>query len=100
MRSSNDAREANLGREDRLVRGCVAFSLALMGLFAMVASGRITLVLIGFLALTAYFAITAAQGHDPIYARLGMDTHADEPAAPGAEGTDGQAEWVSALMDR
>lgn len=99
MKISNDHHDANLGREDRLVRGCVAFSLALLGLFTVLASGRITLVLVGFLALTGYVAWTAWTGRDPLYARLGVDTRIRRVETDDRE-REPRAEWVSALMDR
>lgn len=99
MKISNDRHDANLGREDRLVRGCVALSLALLGLFTVLASGHITFVLVGFVALTTYVAWTAFTGWDPLYARLGVDTHIRPVDADDRE-QEPRAEWVSALMDR
>lgn len=77
MRFSIDRDEPNLGREDRLVRACVAFSLALMGVFVLLAARHLSLGFLGFAALAAYFATTAVLAWDPMYKRLGMDTRLD-----------------------
>lgn len=71
----------NIGREDRLIRACVALSLLLMGGFAVAASGGFGAATIGFAILGGYFVLTAGVGWDPLYARLQMDTHA-EPREP------------------
>ena len=77
MRFSIDRDEPNLGREDRLVRACVALSLALMGVFVLLAARHLSIGFLGFAALTAYFAVTAVLAWDPMYQRLGMDTRLD-----------------------
>lgn len=72
----------NVGREDRVVRACVALSLLLMGGFAVAASGAFEAATIGFAILAGYFVVTAAVGWDPLYAWQRIDTHIDraEPA--------------------
>jgi hypothetical protein len=69
----------NVGREDRVVRACVALSLVLMGGFAVAASGGFEAATVGFAVLAGYFVLTAALGWDPLYAWQRMDTHADRP---------------------
>lgn len=74
----------NVGREDRLVRACVALSLLLLGGFAVLAAGQLTPVVIGFGVGLGYFALTAAVAWDPLYARLGIDTRPEVPHAVDA----------------
>ena len=71
----------NAGREDRLVRGCVALSLLLLGGFAVLAAGQLTPIVITFALGFAYFALTGAIAWDPLYARLGIDTRPEVPHA-------------------
>lgn len=66
-----------VGREDRLVRGCVAFSFLLLGGFGLLSSGATGFVSVVFLVLAAYFAVTAILAWDPVYAYAGMDTRTD-----------------------
>lgn len=83
----------NVGREDRVVRACVALSLLLMGGFAVAASGAFEAATIGFAILAGYFVLTAAVGWDPLYAWQRIDTHVDraQPAwvDPGSSDTAG-----------
>ncbi len=65
---------ATVGREDRLVRGCIAFSLLLLASFPVLASRGLTPITIGFLSLVLYFTVTAVLGRDPLYAHFGIDT--------------------------
>jgi hypothetical protein len=71
-----------VGREDRLVRGCIALSFLLLAGFAVVMSGQSGVISIGFVVLGGYFALTAALGRDPFYAHFDIDTRAGahEPA--------------------
>ena len=69
----------NAGREDRLVRACVALSLLLLGGFAVVAAAQVTPIVIGFGVGFGYFALTALLAWDPLYARLGIDTRPEVP---------------------
>ena len=68
---------ATIGREDRLVRGCVALSLLLLGGFSILTSGGLALVPLVFLALAGYFTATSLTGRDPVYAATGIDTRTD-----------------------
>jgi hypothetical protein len=68
-----------VGREDRLVRGCIALSFLLLAGFAVVMSGRSSVITIVFVVLGIYFALTAALGRDPFYAHFGIDTRRDAP---------------------
>jgi hypothetical protein len=70
---------SNAGREDRLVRACVALSLLLLGGFAVLAAGQVTPIVVAFGAGLGYFALTAALAWDPLYARLGIDTRPEVP---------------------
>ncbi|HEX6888059.1 MAG TPA: YgaP-like transmembrane domain, partial [Candidatus Nanopelagicales bacterium] len=83
-----------VGREDRLVRACVALSLLLLGGFALLLSGELGVISLLFVVLLGYFAGTAAVGWDPIYARTGIDTrsHRELASAPAAA-------WPVALGD-
>lgn len=67
----------NVGREDRVVRACVALSLVLMGGFAVAASGGFEAATIGFAILALYATVTAAIGWDPLYEWRRFDTHVD-----------------------
>lgn len=66
-----------VGREDRLVRGCVALSLVLLGGFAVAASGGLTVISLAFLLLAAYFTASSLSGRDPVYTAAGIDTRTD-----------------------
>lgn len=77
-----------VGREDRLVRACIALSLLLLAGFAIVMSGDVSAIGIAFLALGAYFSVTAALGRDPFYGHFGIDTRTDSEPAPIARGRD------------
>jgi hypothetical protein len=68
-----------VGREDRLVRGCIALSFLLLAGFAMVMSGQYSVISIVFVVLGLYFALTAAVGRDPFYAHFDIDTRTDAP---------------------
>ena len=68
---------ATIGREDRLVRGCVALSLLLLGGFSILTAGGVALVPLVFLALAGYFTATSLTGRDPVYAAAGIDTRTD-----------------------
>ena len=81
-----------VGREDRLVRGCIALSLLLLAGFALAMSGKSGVISIAFLLLGVYFAVTAALGRDPFYARFGIDTRTD---AEFAEAPAGQDRWAT-----
>lgn len=65
-----------VGREDRLVRGCIALSFLLLAGFAVVMSGQSSVISIGFAVLGVYFALTATLGRDPFYAHFDIDTRA------------------------
>ena len=66
-----------VGREDRLVRGCIALSFLLLAGFALVMSGQSSVISIVFVVLGVYFTLTAALGRDPLYAHFDIDTRAD-----------------------
>ena len=68
---------STIGREDRLVRGCVALSLLLLGGFSILTSGGFALIPLGFLLLAGYFTTTSLTGRDPIYTMAGIDTRTD-----------------------
>jgi len=69
--------DATVGREDRLVRGCVAMSLLLMAGFPVLASRGLNPITVGFVGLVLYFALTAAYGRDPLYVHFGIDTRTE-----------------------
>lgn len=69
----------NAGREDRLVRACVALSLLLLGGFAVLAAAQVTPIVVAFGVGVGYFTLTAALAWDPLYARLGIDTRPEVP---------------------
>lgn len=73
-----------IGREDRLVRGCIALSFLLLAGFAVVMSGQSSVITIIFVVLGLYFTLTSALGRDPFYAHFAIDTRRDAPreAAP------------------
>ena len=75
-----------VGREDRLVRGCIALSFLLLAGFAVVMSGQSGVISIVFVVLGMYFALTAALGRDPFYAHFDIDTRTDAPARRCAAG--------------
>lgn len=77
MRIPRSLVATNIGREDRLVRGCIALSLMALGGFSMVGAPQVSLVSILFLMLGLYFAITAAFASDPGYGFAGIDTRTD-----------------------
>ncbi len=68
---------ASVGREDRLVRGCVALSLVLLGGFSVATSGGLALIPVLFLLLAGYFTATSVTGRDPVYTVTGIDTRSD-----------------------
>ena len=68
-----------VGREDRLVRGCIALSFLLLAGFAVVMSGESSVISIVFVVLGLYFTVTAALGRDPFYAHFDIDTRTDAP---------------------
>jgi hypothetical protein len=70
-----------VGREDRLVRGCIALSFLLLAGFAVVMSGESSAISIVFVVLGLYFTVTAALGRDPFYAHFDIDTRRDAPHA-------------------
>ena len=72
-------RPRNVGREDRLVRACVALSLMLLGGFAALTAGRFSAIVLGFVVGFAYFALTAALAWDPFYASQRIDTRPEVP---------------------
>jgi hypothetical protein len=72
-------RPQNIGREDRLVRACVALSLLLLGGFSVMSAGDLPTVVIGFALGLGYFALTAAVAWDPFYASQGIDTRPEVP---------------------
>ena len=81
---------SNVGREDRLVRGCIALSLVLLGGFTLIGSDSLNLITLTFLLLGGYFALTAVLGSDPGYQRAGIDTRTDAELAESAPiGDDG-----------
>ena len=59
-----------VGREDRLVRGCIALSFLLLAGFAVVMSGQSSVISIVFVVLGLYFTLTAALGRDPVLRAL------------------------------
>ena len=81
MRLARRQRPRNIGREDRLVRACVAFSLLLLGGFAALTAGHISTFVVGFAAGFGYFALTAALAWDPFYAHQRIDTRPEIPHA-------------------
>jgi hypothetical protein len=68
-----------VGREDRLVRGCIALSFLLLAGFAVVMSGQSSVIGILFVVLGLFFTLTAAVGRDPFYAHFDIDTRTDAP---------------------
>jgi hypothetical protein len=68
-----------VGREDRLVRGCIALSFLLLAGFAVVMSGQSSAITIVFGVLGLYFTVTSALGRDPLYAHFAIDTRRDAP---------------------
>lgn len=73
-----DRRRVNLGREDRLIRACVALSLVLMSAFGVFGGLRITLIALGFGLAGLYFAVTAFTGRDEIYRQFDLDTRGEQ----------------------
>jgi hypothetical protein len=73
------------GREDRLVRGCIALSFLLLAGFAVVMSGQFSVTTTLFVVLGLYFTLTAAVGRDPFYAHLDIDTRRDAPREPAPQ---------------
>jgi hypothetical protein len=78
-----------VGREDRLVRGCIALSLLLLVGFVVALSGEPGVVGWIFGVLALYFSGTAVVGRDPLYAHFGIDTRRD--AETGRDAHDHQA---------
>jgi hypothetical protein len=100
-----------VGREDRLVRGCIALSLLLLAGFAVAMSGQSSLISIAFLVLGLYFTVTAALGRDPFYAHFDIDTRAgahwdtemteSDAWEPGpTEVVDLRSPWLASADDR
>ncbi len=79
-----------VGREDRLVRGCIALSFLLLAGFAVVMSGQSSVISIAFVVLGVYFALTAALGRDPFYAHFDIDTRTDATHEPAPHATEPQ----------
>lgn len=77
MFDRNVTRTHNVGREDRLVRACLAITLLPLALFGLVGSGRVGLTVLVFALAGGYVLVTALGGWDPLYARFGMDTRAE-----------------------
>ena len=77
---------ATVGREDRIVRGAIAFSLLLLASFPVLASRELTPMTIGFMILVLYLIVTAALGRDPLYAHFGIDTVSDQGSQPSPAG--------------
>ena len=96
MRISITAGRGNVGREDRVARAGVALSLLLLGSFALVLSRDVGLVSVAFGLLLGYFALTAALGWDPVYARAGIDTRSDAEAGTVRAGAWDGADTASA----
>ncbi len=67
----------NVGREDRIVRACVALSLLLVAGFTVLLSGSLGAFSLLLVMLLGYFVGTAAIGWDPLYAWGGIDTRTD-----------------------
>jgi len=89
-----------VGREDRLVRGCIALSLLLLGGFAVLGSGSFTPIAIVFGVACAWFAATAALGRDPLYAHFGINTRTDaHPASDPVEDERGTGDHVDHVVD-
>lgn len=84
----------NVGREDRLVRACLALSLVLLGGFGVAATGGVNTAVIMFAALGGYFVVTAIAGWDPLYGRLRVSTRA-EASDPGWDPTPAMATPVA-----
>ena len=74
-----------VGREDRLVRGCIALSFLLLAGFAVVMSGQSSVITIVFVVLGLYFTLTAALGRDPLYAHFDIDTRTDATHEPAPQ---------------
>ncbi|MGV1005610.1 MAG: YgaP family membrane protein [Candidatus Nanopelagicales bacterium] len=68
----------NLGREDRLVRACVALSLLLMSAFGLLGGFRITFIALVFGLAGLYAAVTAFTGRDALYRRFGIDSRSED----------------------
>jgi len=88
--------QPNVGREDRLVRACLALSLFLLGGFAIAASGHVGVFTLLLATGLAYFALTAALAWDPLYAYLEMDTGPDPTSdwgAPMEQDVAGDGAW-------
>ena len=83
MRMVRARGDINMGREDRVVRGCVSFTLLLLAGFAVIASGGVGVSSAVFVLIGLYFALTGAAGRDPFYRRFGIDTHGREDAQSG-----------------
>jgi hypothetical protein len=97
MRIPFTSRPGTVGREDRLVRGCIALSLVLLAGFAIAMSGDVSAIGIAFLILGAYFTSTAALGRDPFYAHFEIDTRSDAELASTSGDQDAWAEPVQVL---
>ena len=108
MRIPRSLVATNVGREDRLVRGCIALSLMALGGFSMVGAPQVSLVSILFLMLGLYFAVTAAFASDPGYGFAGIDTRTDIELAEARyeremstwDELDDQVDFTAADQDR
>jgi hypothetical protein len=88
-----------VGREDRLVRGCIALSLMLLAGFAIATSGDASAIGIGFLVLGGYFVLSAALGRDPFYAHFEIDTRTDAELARTLRHHEGWAGEPAQILD-
>jgi hypothetical protein len=88
-----------VGREDRLVRGCIALSFLLLAGFAIAMSGRSNVISIVFAVLGLFFAGTSALGRDPFYAHFGIDTQTDAELASAARGREAGASEPVPILD-
>jgi hypothetical protein len=88
----------NVGREDRLIRACLALSLVLMGGFGVAATGGVNTAVIVFAVLGGYFVVTAIAGWDPLYGRLQVSTRA-EAVDPAWRATPAMAPPVAFAAD-
>lgn len=97
MQISDVLGRQTVGREDRVVRACIALSLLLMAGFAVVASRGLGFATLVFVLIGLYFAVTAASGRDPLYDRFDIDTHSDVASDEAADA--GEAASGFALLD-
>ena len=87
-----------VGREDRLVRGCIVLSLLLLVGFVVALSGQPGLVGWFFGVLALYLTGTALVGRDPLYAHFAIDTRRDAEIGPDEHDhqvwSEDAAQWV------